>query len=46
TTFSTASVETVRLVAERRWGAGIASGAGMLLLAVAAGLLGLTIGTS
>jgi len=45
TTFSTASVETVRLVAEKKWVAGIASGAGMLLLAVAAGLVGLTMGT-
>ncbi|MET4052065.1 CrcB protein [Frigoribacterium sp. PvP054] len=46
TTFSTASVETVRLMAEKKWVAGIANGAGMLLLAVAAGLVGLTIGTS
>jgi len=42
----TASVETVRLMAEKKRVAGIANGAGMLLLAVAAGLVGLIIGTS
>lgn len=46
TTFSTASVETVRLMAEKRWAAGLINGAGMLLLAVGAGVLGITIGAS
>ncbi|WP_166999023.1 fluoride efflux transporter CrcB [Paramicrobacterium fandaimingii] len=40
TTFSTASVETVRLVQQGRWLAGLAGGVGMLLLAVAAAALG------
>ena len=35
TTFSTASVETVRLAGERRWGAALANGLGMLLASVA-----------
>ncbi|HEU0257284.1 MAG TPA: fluoride efflux transporter CrcB [Microbacteriaceae bacterium] len=44
TTFSTASVETVRLVQDRRWLAGLGNGVGMLVLAVAAALLGLWLG--
>lgn len=43
-TFSTASVETVRLVAEKRWVAGLANGVGMLVLAVGTGVLGLILG--
>lgn len=41
TTFSTASYETVRLIKQRRYGASLASGIGMLILAVAASGLGL-----
>ncbi len=44
TTFSTASAETVRLLLERRWTAGLASGLGMLVLSVAAAALGLWLG--
>ncbi|WP_167132577.1 fluoride efflux transporter CrcB [Paramicrobacterium chengjingii] len=40
TTFSTASVETVRLVQQGRWLAGLINGIGMLVLAVAAAALG------
>jgi CrcB protein len=42
TTFSTASVETVRLLQDRRWWAGLVNGLGMLVgctLLAAAGLL-------
>jgi len=46
TTFGTASVETVRLVAEKRWVAGVAYSAGTLLLAVGGGLLGLAVGAA
>lgn len=45
TTFSTASFETVRLVQERRHGAALANGLGVLLLATAAAALGLLLGT-
>ncbi|WP_437583004.1 fluoride efflux transporter CrcB [Paramicrobacterium sp. CJ85] len=45
TTFSTASVETVRLIENRRWLAGIANGVGMLVLAVAAAALGVWFGS-
>ncbi|SEB44910.1 camphor resistance protein CrcB [Paramicrobacterium humi] len=45
TTFSTASVETVRLVQQGRWLAGLVNGIGMLLLAVAAAALGLWLGS-
>jgi CrcB protein len=41
TTFSTASFETVRLIQDRRYGAGFLNGVGMLVVAVAAALLGL-----
>jgi CrcB protein len=41
TTFSTASVETVRLVEQRRWLLAFANGVGMLVLAIAAAALGL-----
>ncbi|GAB2522444.1 fluoride efflux transporter CrcB [Paramicrobacterium agarici] len=40
TTFSTASVETVRLIQQGRWLAGVVNGVGMLLLAVAAAAFG------
>jgi CrcB protein len=46
TTFSTASVETVRLLAERRWGTGVAYGLGVLVLAVGAGVLGVLLGSA
>jgi CrcB protein len=46
TTFSTASVETVRLLAERRWGPGLGYGLGVLVLAVAAGVLGVLLGSA
>nr|WP_217271143.1 fluoride efflux transporter CrcB [Frigoribacterium sp. VKM Ac-2836] len=45
TTFSTASVETVRLLATGRRGAAVASGLGMLVGAVAVASLGLWIGS-
>lgn len=45
TTFSTASVETVRILQERRWGAGIAVGLGTLVAATLLAGLGLWIGT-
>lgn len=45
TTFSTASVETVRILEERRWGAGIAVGAGTLVAASLLAGLGLWVGT-
>lgn len=41
TTFSTASFETVRLVQERRWTAGLISGLGTLVVATSAASLGL-----
>ncbi|WP_291042229.1 fluoride efflux transporter CrcB [Herbiconiux sp.] len=44
TTFSTASVESVRLLMARRWAAGLINGVGMLLLATAAAYLGLALG--
>jgi CrcB protein len=46
TTFSTASYETVRLLAERRWGASLASGVGTLVACVAAAALGYWAGSS
>lgn len=46
TTFSTASFETVRLLQERRWFAGVLNGLGVLLVATAAAGLGLWLGTS
>lgn len=45
TTFSTASVETVRLLQERRFGAGAAVGLGTLVAAVALAGLGLWLGS-
>jgi len=46
TTFSTASVDSVRLLAERRWVPGVAYGLGVLVLAVGAGLLGVLLGSA
>ena len=46
TTFSTASVETVRLLAERRWVPGVVYGLGVLVLAVGAGTLGVLLGSA
>jgi CrcB protein len=43
TTFSTASVETVRLVEQRRWGLALLNGVGMLVLSVAAAAVGLAV---
>jgi CrcB protein len=45
TTFSTASVETVLILQERRWGAGIVVGLGTLVAATLLAGLGLWIGT-
>ena len=45
TTFSTASVETVRLVQERRYGAAMGYGLGNLVACVAVALAGLWIGS-
>lgn len=45
TTFSTASVETVRLAQSGRVGAALVNGIGMLMLAVAAALAGLWVGS-
>jgi fluoride exporter len=44
TTFSTASVETLRLLQERRWAAAISNGLGPLLLGTSLALLGLVVG--
>ena len=44
TTFSTASVETVRLLQERRWLSGLINGFGMLVVAIAAAAAGLAFG--
>ena len=46
TTFSTASVETVRLVQDRRYPAAVLNGVGMLVAATAAAALGLLAGTA
>lgn len=46
TTFSTASIETVRLIQDRRLGAAAINGIGMLVIAVLAAVLGLWIGRS
>lgn len=45
TTFSTASFETVRLLQERRYAAGLANGLGMLVVCAGFALLGLWIGS-
>lgn len=44
TTFSAASLETVRLLGRRRWWAGAACGVGMLVCAIAAATLGFAVG--
>lgn len=44
TTFSTASVDTVRLLQQQRWAAGIVHGLGTLVIAVGAAGLGLGLG--
>lgn len=44
TTFSTAAVETVRLLTDGRWGLAAVNGIGMLVLTVGAALLGLLLG--
>lgn len=44
TTFSTASVDTVRLLQQRRWTAGMVHGLGTLVIAVGAAGLGLGLG--
>ncbi|MCQ1987243.1 fluoride efflux transporter CrcB [Arthrobacter sp. zg-Y844] len=46
TTFSTASYETVQLIKEGRYGASFISGIVMLVLSVAAAVLGLWVGAS
>lgn len=46
TTFSTASVETVRLIEEGRWRAGLINGLGMLVLCTAAAAGGFALGLS
>lgn len=45
TTFSTASVESVRLVQERRYGIALVNSVGMLVLAVLASAAGLLLGS-
>lgn len=45
TTFSTASVETVRLLMERRYAAAIGNGIGTVVLATMLALLGFLLGT-
>ncbi|MET3767972.1 CrcB protein [Marisediminicola sp. UYEF4] len=45
TTFSTASFETVRLVGDRRYGAALAVGVGMIVASVLAAALGLWLGS-
>lgn len=44
TTFSTASVETARLLEERRWFASLINGFGMLIISTLAAALGYLIG--
>lgn len=44
TTFSTASIETVRLAQERRYGLAVLNGVGVMLLALGAAWAGLTLG--
>ena len=44
TTFSTAMVDTVRLVAEREWGAALANAGGMLALTIAVAVAGIALG--
>ncbi|MCQ9368449.1 fluoride efflux transporter CrcB [Brevibacterium sp. 91QC2O2] len=45
TTFSTASFETVRLLQERKWGAGLANALGVLIGSAALAGLGLWLGS-
>lgn len=45
TTFSTAMIETVRLLQQRRWVAAGVNGIGMLLLGLGAAVLGVFLGT-
>jgi len=45
TTFSTATIETVRLLQQRRWVAAGVNGVGMLLLGLGAAVLGVFLGT-
>jgi len=45
TTFSTAMIETVRLLQQRRWLAAAANGLGMLLLGLGAAALGIFLGS-
>ncbi|MBM9469083.1 fluoride efflux transporter CrcB [Nakamurella leprariae] len=44
TTFSTASFETVRLLQQRRWGAGAGYLLGSLILSIAAAAIGFAVG--
>lgn len=44
TTFSTAMIETARLLQGRRWNAALITGVGMLLLALAAAVAGVALG--
>ena len=44
TTFSTASVDSVRLLQERRYGAALANGPGLIAAAAAVALLGILLG--
>ena len=44
TTFSTASFETIRLLQERRWVAGLVNGLGTLVFATATAAIGLWLG--
>ena len=44
TTFSTASFETIRLLQERRWVAGLVNGLGTLVFATTAAAIGLWLG--
>jgi CrcB protein len=46
TTFSTASIETVRLIGERRFAAALSNGLGMLIVSTLAAGLGFWVGTS
>jgi CrcB protein len=45
TTFSTAMIETVRLLQQHRWVAAAVNGIGMMMLALAAAVLGLFLGS-
>ncbi|MBW4041180.1 MAG: CrcB family protein [Acidobacteria bacterium] len=46
TTFSAASVETVRLVQQRRWAASVLYALGVLVLSVAVALIGVALGAA